>query len=184
VPITITIPARELFDPLTNRFITTESKTLSFEHSLLSIAKWESKWHKPYMSKERRTDEETRDYIRCMCLTDRVDPNIFYALDQESFNKISEYILDSQTATTFKKKDDKPSREIITNELVYYWMTELGIPFDPCQKWHFNRLMTLIRVASIKKQPPKKLGRKGQRDAINRISAENARRKALYNTRG
>jgi hypothetical protein len=119
-----------------------------------------------------------------MCLTDRVDPNIFYALDQESINKISEYILDSQTATTFKKKDDKPSREIITNELVYYWMTELGIPFDPCQKWHFNRLMTLIRVASIKKQPPKKLGKKGQRDAINRISAENARRKALYNTRG
>ena len=184
MPITITVPARELFDPATNRFITTKSQTLTFEHSLLSISKWEAKWHKAYMSKEPRTEEEIRDYIRCMCLTDRVDPNIFYALDQASVKKITDYILDSQTATTFKKKDEKPSREIITNELVYYWMVELGIPFDPCQKWHFNRLMTLIRVASIKKAPPKKSGKKNQRDMINRMSAENARRRAMYNTNG
>lgn len=184
MPITINIPARELFDPATNRFINTEAKTLTFEHSLMSIAKWESKWHKPYMSKEQRTEEEIRDYIRCMCITDKVDPNIFYAMDQKTINKIVDYITDPQTATTFKKKDERPNREIITNEIVYYWMCELGIPFDPCQKWHFNRLMTLIRVASIKKQSPKKSGKKGQQDAINRMSAENARRKALYNTRG
>ena len=184
MPITITVPARDLFDPNTNRFITTSEKTLTFEHSLLSISKWEAKWHKPYMSKEQRTDEEMRDYIRCMCLTDKVDPMIFYALDKDSIEKIVAYIGDPQTATTFKKKNEKPSREIITNELVYYWMAELGLPFDPCQKWHFNRLMTLIRVASIKKQPPKKLNKKGQRDAINKMSAENARRKALYHTNG
>lgn len=184
MPITVTIPARDLFDPDTNKFITTAAKTLTFEHSLLSIAKWESKWHKPYMSKENRTDEEMRDYFRCMCLNDKVDPMIFYALDSASIKKISEYILDPQTATTFKKKDERPSREIITNELVYYWMTELGIPFDPCQKWHFNRLMTLIRVASIKKQPPKRAGKREQRDAISRMSAENARRRVLYNTNG
>ena len=136
------------------------------------------------MSKEQRTEEEIRDYIRCMCLTDHVDPNIFYALDKVSIKKITDYINDPQTATTFKKKDEKPSREIITNEVVYYWMAELGIPFDPCQKWHFNRLMTLIRVASIKKAPPKKSGKKNQQAAINRMSAENARRRALYNTSG
>lgn len=184
MPITITIPERDFYDPRTNRFITTSQKTLTFEHSLLSIAKWESKWHKPYMSKAEKTDEEMRDYIRCMCLTDHIDPMIFNAIDAENAKKISDYILDPQTATTFKKKDEKPSREIITNELVYYWMTELGIPFDPCQKWHFNRLMTLIRVASIKKQPPKKLDKKGQKANINRMAAENARRKALYGTHG
>jgi len=184
VPLTIKVPANELYDPVQKRFISTPAKSLSFEHSLLSIAKWEAKWHKPYMSKAPKTEEEMRDYIRCMCLSNDVDPMVFYALDQNTVKALADYIQDPMTGTTFKKKNEKPSKEIVTNELVYYWMTELNIPFEPCQKWHFNHLMTLIQVASVKKQPAKKLNKKEQRDAINRMAAENERRRAMFHTKG
>lgn len=184
MPLTITVPTVELYDPVQKRFISIKQKTLTFEHSLLSISKWEAKWHKPYMSKAPKTEEEMRDYIRCMCLEKDVDPNVFYALDKKSVQAIAEYIQDPMTGTTFKKKDRKPSKEIVTNELVYYWMTELNIPFEPCQKWHFNHLMTLIEVASLKKQPAKKLSKKDQQDAIKRMAAENERRRAMFHTSG
>ena len=184
MPLTIKVPANELYDPVQKRFISTSAKTLSFEHSLLSIAKWEAKWHKPYMSKAPKTEEEMRDYIRCMCLSNDVDPMIFYALDQSTVKALADYIQDPMTGTTFKKKDQKPSKEIVTNELVYYWMTELNIPFEPCQKWHFNHLMTLIQVASVKKQPAKKLNKREQREATKRMAAENERRRAMFHTSG
>lgn len=181
MPITIKVPDREFFDQVNNRFLAIKGRSLSFEHSLLSITKWESKWHKPYLSKTEKTREEAIDYLRCMCLDKIDDPNIFMAIDADAMKEISLYIEDPMTATTFREDNKRQSREIITNEIVYYWMTELNIPFDPCQKWHFNRLMTLIRVASIKKQPPKKMGKKewaAQRSAIN------AQRRAKYNSKG
>lgn len=181
MPITIKVPDREFFDQVNNRFLVIKGRSLSFEHSLLSITKWESKWHKPYLSKTEKTREEAIDYLRCMCLDKIDDPNIFMAIDVDAMKEISLYIEDPMTATTFREDKNRQSREIITNEIVYYWMTELNIPFDPCQKWHFNRLMTLIRVASIKKQPPKKMGKKewaAQRSAIN------AQRRAKYNSKG
>ena len=181
MPITVTIPDREFFDQANNRFLTIRGRSLTFEHSLLSITKWESKWHKPYLSKNPKTREEAIDYLRCMCLDKVNDPSIFMAVDAKSMKEISEYIENPMTATTFRDDNKKQSHEIITNEIVYYWMTELNIPFDPCQKWHFNRLMTLIRVASIKKQPSKKMGKKewaAQRSAIN------AQRRAKYNSKG
>lgn len=181
MPITIKVPDREFFDQVNNRFLTIKGRSLTFEHSLLSITKWESKWHKPYLSKTEKTREEAIDYLRCMCLDKIDDPNIFMAIDADAMKEISLYIEDPMTATTFREDKNRQSREIITNEIVYYWMTELNIPFDPCQKWHFNRLMTLIRVASIKKQPPKKMGKKewaAQRSAIN------AQRRAKYNSKG
>ena len=181
MPITVTIPDKEFFDQANNRFLTIRGRSLTFEHSLLSITKWESKWHKPYLSKTEKTREEAIDYLRCMCLDKIDDPNIFMAIDADAMKEISLYIEDPMTATTFREDHKRQSREIITNEIVYYWMTELNIPFDPCQKWHFNRLMTLIRVASIKKQPPKKMGKKewaAQRSAIN------AQRRAKYNSKG
>ena len=181
MPITITIPDRDFYDQELNQFVTVKGRSLSFEHSLLSITKWESKWHKPYLSKTEKTKEEAIDYLRCMCLDKVDDPIIFMAIDEKGMTEVAKYIEDPMTATTFREDKNRPSREIITNEIVYYWMTELNIPFDPCQKWHFNRLMTLIRVASIKKQPPKKMGKKewaAQRSAIN------AQRRAKYNSKG
>lgn len=181
MPISIIVPGRDFFDSQTNRFISTKQQKLVLEHSLLSIAKWEMKWHKAYLSLEQKTDEQNLDYIRCMCLTEPSDPMVFLSLTKENIKAISDYISDPMTATTFNRRDKKPSREIITNELIYFWMAEYNIPFDPCQKWHLNRLMTLIEVAAVKNQPPKKMGK---RDILSQNAALNAQRRAKYNTRG
>ena len=181
MPLTITVPGRDMFDPVSGRFITIKETSLVLEHSLISITNWESKWHKPYLSTEKKTQEEYLDYIRCMCLTKNVNPNVFYALDAESIKAIADYISDPMTATTIRRQNKKPGREIITNELIYFWMTSFNIPFDPCQKWHLNRLLTLIEVASIKNQPPKKMNRK---EMLSERHALNAQRRAKYNTRG
>ena len=180
MPITITIPDREFFDHKTNRFITVKGRTLSFEHSLISISKWEATWHKSYLS-TKKTEEESYSYIECMCLDKNVDPMLFRAMDQASINRLAAYIQDPMTATTFREEKKNNKREIITNEIVYYWMTELNIPFEPCQKWHFNRLMTLIRVGFNKKAPKKKMGK---REWARERSALNAQRRAQYHSNG
>lgn len=181
MPLTISVLGKDFFDPKTNRFITVKPQKLVLEHSLLSISKWEMKWHKPYLTKEPKSEEENFDYIRCMCITEPSDPNVFLALTRENIQDIAVYIADPMTATTFHNRDQKPSREIITNELIYFWMANFSIPFDPCQKWHLNRLMTLIEVASIKNQPPKKMS---QRDILNQNASLNAIRRAKYGTKG
>lgn len=181
MPITITVPGRDLFDEKTQRFITTKKQTITLEHSLLSISKWESKWHKPFLTRDEKTEEENVDYYRCMCITPNVDPNVFRCFTMQNVSDIAAYISDSMTATTFSKKDRKPSREIVTNELVYYWMTQLNIPFDPCQKWHFNRLMTLIEVVSIKSQPSKKM-KPGE--VLRQNHSLNAARRAKLHSKG
>lgn len=181
MPLTIRVPESDFYDPRTGRFITVRAQELKLEHSLLSISKWESKWHKSYFSKEPKTEQESLDYIRCMCLTGDVDPGVFRALDRKTAKQIADYIADPMTGTHLRKLQQKPSREIVTNELVYYWMTQFGIPFDPCQKWHFNRLMILIEIASRKQTPPKKMGRT---EAAQQRAALNAQRRAKYNSRG
>lgn len=181
MPLSITVPARELFDPRTGEFIETKETVLHLEHSLISISKWESKWHKPYLSKEDKTREEAVDYIRCMTLNGGVDPNVYLSLTEDNINTIMEYMSDSMTATTIKKENQRPSREIVTSEVIYYWMTELNIPFDPCQKWHFSRLLTLIEVCSIKKTPPKKMSKA---DTLRQNHALNAARRAKHHSRG
>ncbi len=181
MPIKVIIPKREYYDPEKNEFIDVPETILTLEHSLLSLTKWECKWHKPYLSRDEKTKEEVLDYIRCMSIGKDVDPEIFRFLSNNEITKIMDYIKDPMTATTITQKDKKVSREIITNELIYYWMTELNIPFDPCQKWHLNRLFTLIEVCAIKKQPPKKMSKK---DIMRRNSALNAQRRARHGTRG
>lgn len=181
MPLKIHVPEQEFYDSENNEFITVKETELVLEHSLISISNWESKWHKPYLSKEEKTNAELIDYIRCMTLNPKVDPMIYKCLSRSIISQIVDYIKNPMTATTFASKDKKPSREIITNELIYYWMTELGIPFDPCQKWHLNRLFTLIEVCAIKKQPPKKMSKK---DLMRRNSALNAQRRAKHHTRG
>lgn len=179
--LTITIPATEEYDDAREEFIETQEQTLILEHSLVSISKWESKWHKPFLSKDNKTPEETIDYIRCMTITKNVDPNIYYALTPDIVKQINEYIENPMTATWFSDKSQKKSsKEVVTSELIYYWMTALQIPFE-CDKWHLNRLMTLIQIASIKNQPPKKMSKK---DAMNQQRALNAARRAKSGSRG
>lgn len=181
MPLTIVVPGGELFDPATSEFIETKETKLTLEHSLLSIAKWEAKWHKPYLSREEKTAEEAVDYIRCMTLNGPIDPNVYKVLSRENVDEITKYMNDPMTATTFKRENKKASREIITNEIVYYWMTALNIPFDPCQKWHLSRLMTLIEVCSLKQQPSKKMSKA---EILKRNHALNAQRRARHHTHG
>lgn len=175
----LVIPERELFDEATETFINLKEQPIQLEHSLISLTKWESKWRKPFLSNEKKTLEQTIDYIRCMTLTQGLNDIVFRTLPPDIVNQINEYVDSSFTATTFSH-EDPPSREIVTAEIIYYMMIKLGIPFE-CQKWHLSRLMTLIRVCSIKESPEKKMGRQ---ELLARNRELNEARKAKYNTKG
>ena len=177
----IKISAKDLFDEATGEFIEIKEQTLQLEHSLVSLSKWESKWCKPFLGTADKTYEETLDYIKCMTITQNVDPNTYLALTNENVAQINEYIQAPMTATTFGEENGgKSSREIVTSELIYYWMIALQIPFE-CQKWHINRLLTLVRVCNVKNQPPKKMSK---RDIMSRNAALNAQRRAKMNSKG
>ena len=179
--LTLNIPKIEKWDECKQEFIYVKDQTLQLEHSLVSLSKWESKWHKAFLGKQEKTDEETLDYIRCMTLTKNVDPMIYKCLNSSVIKQIKEYIDDPMTATVFSNdKTSKANREIVTAELIYYWMIALNIPFE-CQKWHLNRLLTLIQVCNIKNQPPKKMSR---REILSRNASINAARRQKYNTKG
>ena len=179
----ITIPAFEGWDESKQEFVQmNKEQTLQLEHSLVSLSKWESKWCKIFLSKKSKTREETIDYIKCMTLTQNVNPDVYNYLTAENFKQIEEYIQAPMTATYFAK--DLPggnkSSEQVSSELIYYWMIALNIPFE-CQKWHLNRLLTLIRVCNVKNSPPKKMSK---RDIMSRNRALNEARKQQMNTRG
>jgi len=177
----ITIPAVELWDERKQEFVTTKEQTLSLEHSLVSLSKWESRWCKPFLTKQEKTFEETLDYIKFMTITQNVDPEIYRYLTNENINEINRYIEAPMTAAYFSdEKNSKTNREQITAELIYYWMIALNIPFE-CQKWHLNRLLTLIKVCNIKNQPPKKRSKK---EIMSRNAALNAARRKQLNTKG
>ena len=177
----IVIPETEQWDEVNQEFITSNRQILRLEHSLVSLSKWESKWKKPFLSNKEKTYEETIDYIKCMTLTQNVNDTVYNLLDKDNIEKINKYIGDPMTATTFKEDSNKKGgREIITSELIYYWMISLNIPFE-CQKWHLNRLLTLIKVCGIKNQPPKKMSKK---DVMSRNAALNAARRKQMNSRG
>ena len=180
--LTVTIPETETFDPVTNTFHTIRSQKLSLEHSLVSISKWESKWHKPFLTNDPKSREQVVDYIRFMTLTQNVDPRVYDCIPDDTLIRINDYIDDPMTATWFTddKKKPKRSRETITSELIYFWMIQAGIPFE-CQKWHLNRLITLIRVCAKKSEKPKKMPK---RKTWDEWSAINAARRAKLNTRG
>ena len=178
----ITIPAVELYDEKTERFIELKEQTLQLEHSLVSLSKWESKWCKAFLGRMAKTDEEILDYVKCMTITQNVNPDIYKYLTEDNFKQINKYIEAPMTATTFvEDKTSKGSREVVTSELIYFWMISLNIPFDPCQKWHLNRLLALIRVCNVKNAPPK---RRSKRDVASQYAALNAARKRQLNTKG
>ena len=177
----ITVPATELYDEVNEIFVNTREQTLQLEHSLVSISKWEATWRKPFLTKVDKTDEELLDYVKCMTITQNVNPETYLCLSESNYACIKKYIEAPMTATTFSKEEGgKNNREKITSELIYYWMITLNIPME-CQKWHLNRLLTLIRVCSIKNSPKKK--RKGAEISRNHAAINAARRKR-YNTKG
>ena len=171
----------EGWDEKTEQFVDGKTQTLQLEHSLVSLSKWESKWEKPFFSKADKSYEEILDYIKFMTISKNVDPSVYSHLSRDNIREINEYIEAPMTATTFAKdKNQSKSREIITSELIYYWMIALNIPFE-CQKWHLNRLLTLIRVCNIKNSPPKKMSK---RDLASRNAQLNAARRQRLNTKG
>lgn len=157
---------------------------IQLEHSLLSIKKWEQKWHKPFLIKTKKTYEELIDYIRCMTLTHGVDSEIYEWIPKETMEQIVKYIEDPMTATWFKDNTligaQKTSREVITSEIIYYWMISLNIPVE-FQKWHLNQLLTLIKVVNIKNQKPKKVD---AQTAARERAALNKKRREEMNSRG
>ena len=172
---------KEGWDEEKGEFIEPKFQVLQLEHSLVSLSKWESKWCKPFITKTGKTPEELLDYIKYMTITQNVKPEVYDHLTEENIAEIEAYINAPMTATTFSEdKNGKSNREIITAELIYYWMIALQIPFE-CQKWHLNRLLTLIRVCNIKNSPPKKMSRK---EVMSRNAALNAARRKQMNSKG
>lgn len=177
----ITVPGRDLWDETNNLFISIHEQKLQLEHSLISLSKWESKWCKPFLSKEEKTDEEIIDYIRCMTINSNVPPETYLALTAENLRAVNSYINAPMTATTITDRSaGRQSRQTITSELIYYWMISLNIPSE-YQKWHLNRLLTLIQVCNIKNQPEKKRPRD---EVLRENAALNAKRRAMLNSKG
>lgn len=171
----------EQWDEEKEEFIASKEQVLQLEHSLVSISKWESKWNKCFLSSQEKTPEETLDYIKCMTLTKNVNDDIYQKLTEENIKAVNSYIEAPMTATYFYEEEKgRGSREKITSELIYYWMISMNIPFE-CQKWHLNRLLTLIKVCSIKNAPPK---RRSKRELMSRNAKLNAERRARMKTRG
>lgn len=177
----ICVPGIEFWDEENEEFTSGPETIISLEHSLISISKWESKWHRPFLGKQQPKGEELIDYIKCMTITPNVKDDVYKRLTRDNIDDILNYINDPMTATTIHERDGgRRSFEIVTSELIYYWMVALQIPFE-CQKWHINRLMILIRVCSIKNQPDKKMSK---RSTMQQNAALNAARRKKLHSRG
>lgn len=177
----ITVPiGGELWDAEKEEF-TYEGIDLELEHSLVTLSKWEEKHKKPFLGGQELTVEEMSDYVRIMIQTPDYPPEIMYMLTKENVEDIQDYIQSDASATTFRPDQfDKPGSEIITNELVYFWMNSLGIPKEH-EHWHLNRLFTLIKVHSVKNSPEKK---RSHSEIVAERKAENRRRMAELGTEG
>lgn len=178
----IKIKGREFWDPIKEEFINVKDTNLHLEHSLISISKWEAKYKRPFLAQSpAKTEQETKDYILCMSLDKLSDKSILDCITENDYNKILDYIRDPMTATTITDvTNKKKSGHVLTSEEIYYYMTALNIPFS-CEKWHLNRLLTLIEVAGIKNAPPKKMSK----SAIHQQNAQlNAMRRARMHSKG
>lgn len=180
--LTIYIPDEEKWDEVNQEFIYGDAYTLQLEHSLISLSKWEAKYNKAFLSKTDMTSEQVVYYVKCMTLTQNVPDSVYKRLTEENFKEISAYIEAPMTATWFNNTEEKGriNNEVVTSELIYYWMIALNIPFE-CQKWHLNRLLTLIRVCNIKNTPPKKMSKN---DLMRRNAELNAKRRAAMGSKG
>ena len=177
----IQIGATESYDESTSEFVTQGGLIVTLEHSLLSLSKWEQKYEKPFLGKEAKPPEEVFAYIRCMIQEPKIAPEVIQQLSQKNLEEIDAYINAKMTATYFAEEPGAPqTRDVITAELIYYWLTVFNIPFT-CETWHLNRLFTLIRVCNIKQAKPKKMSRQ---ELAARNRELNAQRRAQLGTKG
>lgn len=177
----IVVPGIELFDDTNQEFTTQGDVVLELEHSLVSLSKWESIYEKPFLGEGEKTTEEVIGYVKAMTLTPKVPEEIFHKLSEENVTAINEYIDAKMTATWFNDAPGAPkSREVITSEIIYYWLIAFQIPFE-CERWHLNRLFTLIRVCNIKQAKPEKMSRA---EIAARNRELNAQRRAQWGTQG
>ena len=172
----------ETFNNSEEQFDTIPGRTIRLEHSLVSVSKWERRWRKPFLTVDEKTPEEILDYIRAMTITQNVPEEFYSILPKASINEVIQYINNPMTATTFSDSTNRPNREIITAEIMYFWVITFNIPIE-CQKWHLNRLLTLIKVCSIKNNPKgqHKIDKEGSRVRKRRLNAE---RRAKFNSNG
>jgi len=179
--LTITVTLSEDFDEAKSEFLDSESFVLVLEHSLVSLSKWESHFEKPFLNTKDKSPDELFWYIKAMTLTKNAPEEIFHKLSKSNIEDINRYISAKMTATWFSDKQGfKPGREIITAELIYYWMFSMNIPIE-CEHWHLNRLLTLVKVFSEKSKPAKKMGK---RELAQRNRSLNAQRRAALGTSG
>lgn len=179
--LTLTIPASEFYDEKHEVFVKLKELSINVEHSLISISKWESKYHKPFLDKKEWTEEETLDYIRCMTMNHSVPDYAYYLITPEQAEEIRRYIENPMSASIVPDmKQGRVGREIVTSELIYYWMVSLQIPLE-CEKWHLNRLLMLVKVCNYKNAPPKK---RSKNDVLKQQRNINEARKAAANSSG
>lgn len=181
--LTLTIEKTEMWNELTQKFVDIPGATIQLEHSLVSISKWESRWRKPFISASAKTKEETIDYIRCMTITQNVDPQVYAAITDQQITQVNQYIDNPMSAKTFMKKEGKGHvyRDVVSED-IYYLMIAYNIPWE-CRKWHFNRLMALIKTCE-ENNDTKNGKKKNRREYADYRRKLNAARKAKYGTKG
>lgn len=186
--LTITIPpSPDKWDPIKEEFVPgTEEWTITLEHSLITISKWEEKHLKPFIGdgtdKYKKTPEEMMDYFKCMTRTKNVPEEVYDALTTENIKEINEYINAPMTATVINyNKKRPPKKRVQTAETIYASMIALGIP-SRFEKWHINKLLTLIEVVNIENDPnPKKMSRMeilAQNKSLNEMRRAKAKAKS------
>jgi hypothetical protein len=177
----LTIQGDEFYDETSETFLSVDVVELVLEHSLISLSKWESQTKKPFLSRDEKTPEEVRLYIKAMIISDNYPPDIVDRFTQEDMSAVNAYIDSSESATKFGSMPETGGRgEVVTSELIYYWMVMFNIPFE-CQTWHLNRLFSLIRICNLKNSKPKKMSRQ---ELAARNRALNEQRREQLNTNG
>ena len=185
--LSIDIPEIEIYDRDEQEFQIIKPQHLILEHSLISISKWEAEWKKPFLSSTDKTVEMMYNYIRCMTINKNVDKRVYNYLPLDVSQRISEYIEDPMTATTFSSDRKMPPHvpvkyqktKVVTSEEIYYQMFSLQIPIE-CEKWHLNRLLTLLRIFNVKNNPKKM----SKAEIMRQNTAINKARRAKYHSRG
>lgn len=180
----LTIGSDELYDEEKSEFIIKDGFTIHLEHSLLAISVWEQRFCKPFLGRGEKTKEETLGYVEAMILDEDYPDDVLDRMTPHHLSKVNDYVDSPATATTFSDlADKKPSRgpsQVITSELIYYWMASANVPFE-CERWHLNRLFALLRIFDVKNSKQKKMSRS---EIASRNRALNEQRKAQLNTRG